>query len=365
MALEFGLWRVANGAPRRLQSGGVPLESQLETYIETDPSLLGERLMLIGRQVNTGFGYVDLLAVDSEGDVHVLELKRDRTPREVVAQVIDYGAWAGALDYEGVTGLFEAYRPGDVFEQAFSEFFGGDPVEDLNSAHHLTIVAGRVDPATERIVHYLNETWGLPINVVMFRYFTDDDREYLARTWLVDEEVPSQVSPHRTKRSREPWNGKDWYVSYGAHPGGRNWEDARTYGFVSAGGGQWYSQSLRSLQPGAHIFAFIPKTGYVGHGTVTGEAVRFDEAVVTVDGKEQRLADVPLHGTYRNQEGTHVEEDSVAEWIVPVDWHETRPADEAIWRAGMFANQNSACKLRQSFTLDVLRDAFDLEDTTD
>jgi hypothetical protein len=35
-----------------------------------------------------------VLGVDVEGRIHVIELKRDRTPREVVAQILDYGSWA-------------------------------------------------------------------------------------------------------------------------------------------------------------------------------------------------------------------------------------------------------------------------------
>jgi RecB family endonuclease NucS len=39
--------------------------------------------MVIGRQVHTGYGgFVDVLGVDLEGRVHVIELKRDRTPRK-------------------------------------------------------------------------------------------------------------------------------------------------------------------------------------------------------------------------------------------------------------------------------------------
>jgi hypothetical protein len=43
---------------------------------------------------------------------------------------------------------------------------------------------------------------------------------------------------------------------------------------------------------------------------------------------------------------------------VPVDGTTTRPRSEAVWTAGMFANQNSACKLRDQFTLDTLHEAF-------
>ena len=86
MPLEVGLWRVDDGKPVRLIPSGVPLESQLEDMIEREPTILGTPLMLVGRQVATDFGkYVDLLAVDDDGALHVLELKRDT----LAAQVTD------------------------------------------------------------------------------------------------------------------------------------------------------------------------------------------------------------------------------------------------------------------------------------
>jgi hypothetical protein len=47
--------------------------------------------------------------------------------------------------------------------------------------------------------------------------------------------------------------------------------------------------------------------------------------------------------------------------VVPVRWLATRPREEAVWERGMFANQNSACKLRNRFTLDELVRQFDLD----
>lgn len=363
MPLEFGLWRVTDGAPVRLASTGVPLEKQLEDFIHADPSMLGERLMLIGRQVPTGYGFIDLLAVDSEGGLHILELKRDMTPREVVAQVIDYGAWVKELDYQRVVAVYEAFQPGVPFEQAFVDFFGGDPPEELNAAHYMTIVAGRIDAATERIVTYLAEEWGLTINVVMFQYFTDGGHSYLARTFLIDQDAagPSSAKAKAQPGPKEPWNGRDWYVSFGLDSGVRDWDDARRYGFVSAGGGKWYSKTLQSLQPSAHINVNIPGTGYVGVGKVTGTAVRFDQAVLSVEGEPRAMRELALLGTYRHAPEGAAEGDETAEWIVPVEWEHTVPVDQAVWRKGMFANQNSACKLRQSFTLQELAKAFGTE----
>ncbi len=361
MPVEMGWWHVDGGQPIKLVPCGLPLESQLEALIEADPTILGTPLLLVGRQVPTRYGtFLDLVAVDADGAIHVLELKRDRTPREVVAQVLDYGSWAQTLTHEQVLDLFANYKLGVAFERAWTECFGGDPPEELNTAHRLTVIASDIDPATERIVEYL-AGFDVPVNVVFFRYFTDGDRAYLGRTWLLDE---SRTAPKpgggKAGGSKEAWNGTDWYVSFGEESGSRNWDDAREYGFVSAGGGLWFSKTLRNLPEGARVFVCIPKTGYVGVGVVTGPALPVTEAVVKVDGADRKLLDLPLQGTYVHPPTPETGEDT-AEYAVPVRWDQTRPREHAVWRKGMFANQNSACKLRNRFTVDQLAAAFNLE----
>ena len=61
-------------------------EKELEAALATDLSLVGEGLLLIKRQVATASGkFVDMLAVDVQGTLVVIELKRGKTPREAVA----------------------------------------------------------------------------------------------------------------------------------------------------------------------------------------------------------------------------------------------------------------------------------------
>ena len=359
MPLEIGLWRV-DGSPRRMSTKSMPLESRLEELIEADPAILGEPLLFIGRQVPTAHGkFIDLLAIDAGGGLHVLELKRDRTPRDVVAQTLDYGSWVESLTHEEVLEIFESYRPGVAFEEAFSERFGVSPPEEMNTEHTLTVVASEVDPATARIVEYLAR-FEVPLNVLFFRYFVDDDREYLARTWLVDDARTGTDGSKKSGGRKEPWNGHDWYVSFGEDATTRSWDDARRYGFVSAGGGVWYSRTLRSLPIGARVFVCIPGSGlgYVGVGTVTGEATRFDDAVLTVDGVETKMADLSLAGTYRHANDAADND----EYVVPVEWIKVVDRSDAVWEKGFFANQNSACKLRNRFTLEGLSRRFNLGD---
>jgi hypothetical protein len=342
------------------------LEERLEQLIESDPTVLGQPLLLIGRQVLTTYGkYVDLLGLDADGNLHVLELKRDRTPRDVVAQALDYGSWVQDLTNDDVREIYAAYAsvrdvPAEL-DEAFAERFGGSTPETLNSAHTLTIVAAEMDSATERIVEYLARGYGVPVNVLFFAHYTDGDRSYLARTWLRDEApTPTATSPSKSRGKQEPWNGRDWYVSFGEGPGSRSWDDGRRYGFVSAGGGEWFSRTLRGLPLGARVFVHIPAVGYVGVGEVAGAPQAFDEAVLQIDGQDRRLRDLDLKGSYSHAIAAAGQDGR--EWIVPVRWTQTRPAAEAFWRTGLFANQNSACKLRAKFTIDEVGAAFGLQE---
>lgn len=358
MPLEFGLWRV-DDKPVRVAARPMSMESKLEDLIEADPEILGRPLLLIGRQVPTDHGkFIDLLGMDGEGGLHVLELKRDRTPRDVVAQLLDYGSWVQVLSNERVRDIYGTYARkrglAQELDEAFALRFGGSPPEALNSTHTLTVVASEFDAATERIVTYLASGYQVPLNVLFFRCFEDEGRTYLARTWLIDDTeaaVPSTGT--KTRGKQELWNGTDWYVSFGDEPGGRSWEDALQYGFVSAGGGDWFSRTLRSLPLGARVFTHIPKAGYVGVGTVSGEPRPFADAALVISGESRGMADLPLKGGYR-PDSSSGDGDTVdrREWIVPVTWEQAVPREKAYWRTGFFANQNSACKLRARFTID-------------
>src|SRR5262249_29592993 len=76
---------------------------------------------------------------------------------------------------------------------------------------------------------------------------------------------PSSKPSHNSASS-----GDEVYFNYDHSSGFREWEDARQYGFVCAGGGSWYSSQLQNLHPGDRIWVYAPKRGYVGVGRVDG-----------------------------------------------------------------------------------------------
>jgi hypothetical protein len=362
MPIEFGLWRLDNGAVEAVPPAQLQDESQLEDVIEQRVDILGlGQLLILGRQVVTDYGKkIDLLAMDGQGDLYVIELKRDRTPRDVVAQALEYGWWVERLSWERIGAIYAKHHDEADLATAFNEHFDADAPETVNSSHHLLVVASRWDSSTEQIVEYVRG-YGVPVNVLFFEYLEDGERRYLARSWLKGPEEEGLTSA--TSKKQPPWNGVDFFVAVGeGEHGHRNWDDMRRYGFVAAGHGDKYRKAMSNLSEGARVWACIPGTGYVGVGEVTDTAVGVNDFIVErEDGHQFPLLSVSDLAAPNMAEDADDPEN--AEYLVRVRWLDTRPREQAIWEKGMFANQNVVAKLRQPFTLQRLTELFDVETT--
>ena len=353
MPVNFGLWRVDANSVQQVPTSVIASEARLEEIIADRIEILGlGGLFLIGRQVNTDFGKrIDLLAIDGQGDLHVIELKKDLTPREVVAQTLEYGFWIQDLSFEAIRELYAKHHQGEDFDSAFTSHFEADLPEAINTTHHLVVVATRMDSSTEQIVDYVRG-YGVPINVLFFDWLRDGDREYLARSWMTDPKLEAPSGAAGKKQA--PWNGRDFFVSVGENQH-RNWDDMRRYGFVSAGHGEKYRKAMSNLFEGARVWAAIPGTGYVGVGEVAAPAVAINDFTVELDGKAVPILAAPLQADRMAEDAENPEQ---TEYLARIRWLDARSRDHAIWEKGMFANQNVVAKLRQPFTLQRLTEVF-------
>ena len=368
MPIEVGIWRLG-AKPEKVTISAIDSEKMLEDALVKDLSILYSQLMLLGRQVSTSYGkFIDMLAMDASGNLSIIELKKSRTPREVVAQLLDYASWVQSLSYEEIAAIYSDKNQGKKLEEGFDDAFGMSLPEQINQSHELIVVASDLDSSTERIINYLSDNYSVPINAVFFRFFRDDGRDYLARTWLIDpEEVERKVSKSSVKKGSEPWNGRDFYVSLGEGEH-RNWDDCRKYGFVSGGQGKWYSQTLKLLFPSSRVFVNIPKTGYVGVGLVKEPAAPVKYFKVTedvlngkviVDTREIPILHAPLVAP---KMGENADDPDLCEYPVRVEWIKAVPREEAYWEKGLFALQHTACRLTSSFTIERLSQHFGLDD---
>ena len=192
MGAEIKLWQIADDTLNPIDSSGLDFESRLEEWLRKDVGLVNDDLLVIGQQVATAHtGSIDLLAMDADGNLVILELKRDKTPRDVVAQTLDYASWVKTLTHEEVERIAaEFLGAAATLKQAFREKFDAALPEVVNENHRMYIVASAPDPSTERILEYLSETYRVDINFASFNYFkTDDGVEIVGRSMLIDEEV--------------------------------------------------------------------------------------------------------------------------------------------------------------------------------
>lgn len=347
MAFSIKLWQVGGTALHEVPIETLNDEQRLENWIADDPSILGIDVVLVGRQVVTSNrGRIDLLGMDSDANLVILELKRDLTPREVVAQALDYASWVKGLTYDAVDS--EARRfSGKSLKESFEDHFGFAIPVSINSSHSIIVVASMLDDSSERIVQYLTETYDVPINALFFTFFRSGDSEFLGRAWLKD---PEEVRERGADRKQSPWSGFYFVnVGEGDH---RNWDDCRNHGFLSAGQGEWYSNGIKRLSPGDKVFAYMRGIGYVGYGTVTKAAVMAKDFIVEGKGS---LLDLSLE---QPRLAENRDNPKLSEWVVGVDWHATVPRENAKRFPKMFANQNIACQLRDAATVEFLRREF-------
>ncbi len=342
MPVHHAIWRVGD-KPQPLTISKLASEQLLEKMILNDPTILSDQWMIIGHQENTlDKGRIDLLAIAPDASLVLIELKRDRTPREVVAQALDYASWVDDLTADRLSQIYEKFSGGGNLGDAFRLRFSAELEEEsLNQSHQIIIVAVELDPSTERIVDYLSKN-GISINVLFFKVFQHGEEQFLSRAWLIDPSETQTNAAQATATSanaKEPWNG-EFYVSFG-DPQSRVWEEARRYGFISAGGGSWYSQTLKQLQPGDRVWVKIPATGYVGVGIVQSAVEPAGSFTITTEEGEKLAMDVLR---YRELYQRNADDPDKSEYFVPVKWLETRSEQEAVNEVGFFGNQNTVCK---------------------
>jgi len=350
MSFSMSLWQIQNENLIPLEQTTLDLEKRLENWIEQDISLLGLDALIIGRQVHTSYGgYIDLLAINSEGELIIIELKRRKTTRNIIAQCLDYGTWVHDLTYKEISDNYESYKSSS-FDKDFAEYFDTPVPEKINNGYQIVIVAESLDESTERIVQHLNEIHKMNINAIFFNIFMQEGKEYIGRSWLKD---PVDVEEKSVSGKKSKWTGY-YFVNTGiTEENAREWELNLKYEFISAGGGSRWINAIKKLKKDDKIFALIKGKGYVGYGIVEEEAVLVKN--YEVDGKLM-IDDLPKDHHWRQEK-----EPLKDEWMVKVNWEKTCSEKDHKWFKGAFANQNVVCKLRDQNTFEFLVKEFGVD----
>ena len=196
----------------------IELESHLESWLENNPWALveGKPILWIGRQTSANVEestiFPDLLGVDSEGNLVIVELKRSKAPREVVAQLLEYAAWAEELSDEQIYGIAEAYfqtaKKETTLQDAFSEMFENE-MPALNRKLRLFVVAEEIPGSVLRVCRFLRTSHGMDINCLAVSTFQTESGEWLVNTEakVGDEDIIAPKSVRQTASQIPRWSG--------------------------------------------------------------------------------------------------------------------------------------------------------------
>ena len=205
------------------QETDLELESHLENWLENSPSVLAQQPILwIGRQtsatVDDSTIFPDLLGIDSEGNLIIVELKRDEAPRTVVAQLLEYTAWANELSEKQIheiAGVYFETRDefkGKHFQDVFKEVFDipdTDEIPPLNRNLRLYILAGNIPAKVARVSRFLRTSHGMDLSCINVSTFETKagDRLVSMETTVGDEDIFDSKTQSRVVSQTSRWSG--------------------------------------------------------------------------------------------------------------------------------------------------------------
>ena len=148
MAISQIIWSLDD--KEQLQPAELINEKELEDILAEHIEILDADWLLIGRQVRTVAGkFIDLLCMDHDGDLIVVELKKDLTPREVTAQAIDYASCMADLTLDQLAELYLQFSGGTWYSNTLKLLSPGDRIW-VNIPHTGYVGVGIVKSETKQ-----------------------------------------------------------------------------------------------------------------------------------------------------------------------------------------------------------------------
>lgn len=225
------LYRIESNDMSRIAEQKIGKEAELEErLIRTEAAQIGGASVLyIGRQGTTSSeGIFDILGVDEDGNVVVIELKRNKGPRTVITQALEYASELRNAEYHHLNERYEAflreeqgYEEEEVvpLEEAHAEYFELDePLSprEFNNQQRLVLVAADFDD--EKLLAMADFLREHEIDVVVVEYNTYRDEDSEIELLTTDAiRRPLREEPSTTgetiQHSRE-WkeDGEKWHI---------------------------------------------------------------------------------------------------------------------------------------------------------
>ena len=180
------------GEAQVVQLGGFPQEVDLQRYVCENPQILpiGEikedaQFTVLDRETPVVSGSIDILGVDSEGDIYIVETKlfKNSDKRKVLAQVFDYGAaiWRTYQNPEGFLHMLDdrLLARGTNLEGLLEHRFGesAKAVEEgmrdciESGAFRFVVLMDRVHSELKTLIQFVNRHSNFSVYAVELEHY--------------------------------------------------------------------------------------------------------------------------------------------------------------------------------------------------
>lgn len=259
-------------------------EKEIEKWVVEKPGILfsdPDAVMIIAQEI-TGELQADVLAVDSQGNLIIVEIKRHSANREVIGQILDYSARLSEWTYEQFDNRWKAYK-GENAEDlfiSFMKYIDNDAFnkEDFLKNRSLYILATTEDESMMRIIAWLRNKYAVPIDFVPFELLKNGKEVYLKISKI---EVEPYAPPN-------VWSG-DWFFNtnetnaLGAYNKMIDLSVIAAYGY----GHSKTEHKMNLPAKGDRVFVFQNRVGIIAVGEVSSDqAIQRDTVFGTNNGDE-------------------------------------------------------------------------------
>ncbi len=202
------IWKITSEGPAKVAETKLKqeklLEEKLEDWVISDPMLLGEPLLIVGRQVIIPDvkARLDVLALDPQGNAVVIELKREELSDPVDIQALRYASDISQWQFEDFENQARNYlgKVGDTgfnFNEVYEAFCaeaGVDDVPDLNTDQRIIMVGAEIRERLSNVTLWLRNH-SIDIKAIEVAVYRESDTLFIQ---------PNQIVPLPTAKLKGP-----------------------------------------------------------------------------------------------------------------------------------------------------------------
>ncbi|MDZ7401157.1 MAG: endonuclease NucS [candidate division KSB1 bacterium] len=302
-------------------------ESDLEDLLENNPEYFFEntKILIIGRQITTNLdSSLDLLGIDKAGNTVVIELKRDKTPRDTIAQLLEYASFVENLDYSQLNEIYQNYSGEEIsLEDYHQQYFQSELDEKVsfNKYSKLVIVAHEITREIKQTAQYLRKK-GLDIYCLEFKYFSTQSGEKIISCDVVvgEEEFLRQKIESKSLPKIDEKQFRKSLDKFGTRVFDRIFQFARQNQLLFRWGSKGFSLNLEMEGGFVGLFFGYPPDSVFKQSIYTG----FEEIAKKVNNSEEIISD---YRTKLEQLGYFVPAKSNLKWIIDTEYSDQHIID--------------------------------------